>query len=148
MSLKSTNFHQENMQHHTTSTSFGLFLNLNISGTPHLSKLTFWTSTNNTNHNFNSLHLKHDNFSGAREKNNIKVIFPNFISYWHSKYVKKVNHTAFKEIPLQIKIYWLINGAIICCESWLNKSIREVIQIAVISIISTSANSSTSCGLF
>ena len=39
--IKSTNFHQESMQRHTESISFGLFLNLNIFGTPHLSELIF-----------------------------------------------------------------------------------------------------------
>ena len=34
------------MQRHTESIGFGLFLNLNISGTPYLSDLIFWISIN------------------------------------------------------------------------------------------------------
>ena len=41
----------EKMQRHTEAISFGLYLNLNISGTPHLSELIFWIYINNTKHN-------------------------------------------------------------------------------------------------
>ena len=49
--LKSTNSHPENMQHHTNSISFRLFLNLKISGMPDLKELIFWIYTNNTKYN-------------------------------------------------------------------------------------------------
>ena len=49
--LKSTNSHPENMQHHTNSISFRLFLNLKISGMPDLKELIFWIYTNNTEYN-------------------------------------------------------------------------------------------------
>ena len=48
-SLKSTKFHQENMQCHTEYISFGIFFNLDISGMPHLSELIFWIYMSNTN---------------------------------------------------------------------------------------------------
>ena len=41
-SLKSTNFYHKNLQLHTESNPFGLFLNLNIAGTPHLNELISW----------------------------------------------------------------------------------------------------------
>ena len=40
--IKSTNFNQKNMQHHTESISFGLFLSLNITGTSRLTGLIFF----------------------------------------------------------------------------------------------------------
>ena len=41
----------ENIQRHRESICFGLFLNLIISGTPHLGELIFWIYINNTKHN-------------------------------------------------------------------------------------------------
>ena len=48
VSLKSTNFRHENMQHLTKSTNFELFLNLNINESLHLKELIFWIYVNNT----------------------------------------------------------------------------------------------------
>ena len=48
---KSTGFHHKKMQFQAESISFGLFLNLQISGTPHLNELIFWIYMINTKYN-------------------------------------------------------------------------------------------------
>ena len=61
--LKWTKFHHENMQRHVNPTSFGVQLNLNIFGTPHIKELIFWFYTNNTKYNTWWVKLRCKSFS-------------------------------------------------------------------------------------
>ena len=55
------------------------------------------------------------------EKITIKVILPDFLSYWHSKYVtKNKSQIVFNDFPFWIEIYWFNNKVIIKRESWFN----------------------------
>ena len=143
--VKIKQFSLWNMQRHTKSISFGLFLKLNISGSPHLGELIFWIYTNNASSYYNntviktlfifellnvevfgksapidrydknfiiwtnnckifllqnSLHLTYHIFwDCAGQKSHLKDILPDFVSYWHSKYVtKNKSRTVFKEV--------------------------------------------------
>ena len=63
-------------------------------------------------------------FRTVREKNSIKVILSDFVSYRHSKYMKKSVNLIQRHVVLN-KICWSISRVIKNYESWFNTSMIQ-----------------------